>query len=122
MVGKTNRRKGFGFERRRLLKAIRDGGHGTRFYASKGIVDIIYVDRDGNSHLEQCKYSSVGNARISTDELRDLCRFAKRWQGLDVFVSLVMQNARQEPEVYHLNKLDINPDTITLRELRSWKN
>jgi len=121
MVGKAtkNRRNGFSFERRRLSQAYRDGGHGTRFYASKGIVDIIYIDRDGVSHLEQLKYSSVGKARISTSELRDLCRFARRWQGCNVYVSLVLKDAYRIPEVYHLNKIEVDPETITLKQLRS---
>jgi Holliday junction resolvase len=98
-----NRRRGFSYERRRL-REIRDaGGYGFRAYASKGIVDLVWVDKLGIAHLEQLKFSSKGKARISKDELADLKRFAERWRQCPCHVSLVLKNAWQEPEVIRLN-------------------
>lgn len=117
MNGPKNRRHGFSYERRRLLEAIREGGYGLRSYASGGVVDIIYVDRNGTANLEQCKFSSVGNPRIATDELGNLCKFARRWQGLPCNVSLVLKASRKEPEIYKLNVPGI-PENPTLAEIR----
>ena len=101
--GPKNRRAGFRAERFRL-KQVRDaGGYGFRAYASKGIVDIIYIDKDGIGHMEQIKYSSVGNARISKQELADLQKFADRWRGCQCHVSLVKKNAYQPWEEIRLN-------------------
>src|SRR3990172_12964611 len=106
---RKNRRSGFRAERFRL-KQVRDAGdYGFRAYASKGIVDIIYIDKDGIGHMEQIKYSSVGNARISKAELFDLQRFADRWRGCPVHVSVVTKNAYEPYKETRLNALQELP-------------
>lgn len=98
-----NKRSGTGFEYRRLREVDAVTGAGFRRYASKGIVDICYVDRKGIAHLEQCKYSSKGKARISSDELATLIGFARNFIGLPVHISLAVKNYRKETQVYKLN-------------------
>lgn len=98
-----NKRRGFSYESRRLREVSSKGGYGFRAYASKGVVDIVYVDGKGIAHLEQCKYSSKGNARISSGELADLVRFAGNWLGCPCHVSLVVKNAYRPVQEYRLN-------------------
>lgn len=98
-----NKRAGTGFEYRRLREVDAVRGAGFRRYASKGIVDICYVDRKGIAHLEQCKYSSKGNAKISSDELATLIGFAGHFIGLPCHVSLAVKNAYKKTQVYRLN-------------------
>lgn len=74
-----------------------------RSYASKGIVDVCYVDREGTAHLEQLKFSSKGNARISGDEFAALLGFARSFVGCPCHISLVLKNSHQKEKVYRLN-------------------
>lgn len=98
-----NRRSGFRFERWRLAKAREQGGYGFRAYASKGVVDLVYVDKEGIAHLEQLKFSRVGKPRISRKELADLQAFADRFKGCPCYVSLVTKQAFKPVEVVRLN-------------------
>ena len=101
----TNRNKshGFGYERRRLREIRNAGGYGFRAFASKGIVDLVYVDAEGIAHLEQLKFSSKGKARISKQELEELKAFASQWDGKPCHVSLVIKNAYKPVEIIRLN-------------------
>ena len=81
-----------------------------RSFASKGIVDIIYIDRDGIGHLEQLKFSSVGRPRVSKKEREDLQRFADRFRGMSCHVSLVLKQSHKPAEVIRLNA----PETANL--------
>ena len=98
-----NRRRGFSYESRRLREVVKRGGYGFRAYASKGVVDLVYVDGKGIAHLEQCKFSSKNEARISSNELADLIRFARRFNGCTCVVSLVVKNAWKPVSEYRLN-------------------
>lgn len=99
----SNKSRGFSFERRRLKQVKDAGGYGFRAFGSKGIVDLVYIDGSGVGHMEQLKFSSKGNARISKAEMERLIQFAKQWDGKACHVSLVTKNAWQEPEVIKLN-------------------
>ena len=100
----SNRSRGFSYERRRLAQIKREGGFGLRAYASNGIIDIMYVDKNGTAHLEQLKFSSRGKPRCSREELERLRTFAKRFDNTPAHVSLVLKPAHKEPEVIRLNE------------------
>ena len=100
----SNKAKGFSYERRRLKEIREAGGYGFRAFASKGIVDLVYVDGSGVGHLEQLKFSSKGKARISNAELERLKNFAKQWDGKACHVSLVIKNAWKEAVVTKINE------------------
>ncbi len=79
MVNK-NYRRGTSFEARFLAQLLRNGDavKGGRFYASKGITDLWWVDLKGVHNEAQLKFSSKTKPYISPRELEDLQRFARK--------------------------------------------
>jgi hypothetical protein len=79
MVNK-NYRKGASFESRFIANLIRneDAVKGGRFFASKGITDVWWVDIEGVHNEAQLKFSSIKKPYISPHEMEDLKRFARR--------------------------------------------
>lgn len=80
------------------LKAIR----ANRFYASKGICDVYWVDEHGKYHEGQLKYSTKVKPYISPGELETLKKFAKEMEG-KIIVWLVKKQYRKPIEMELLN-------------------
>ena len=99
MVNK-NYRRGTAFEARFLANLIKNGDavKGTRFYASKGITDVWWVDIEGVHNEAQLKYSSIKQPYISPHEMEDLKRFARRMKGY-MKIWLVKKQARKKLEM-----------------------
>ncbi len=78
-----NYRKGASFESRFIANLIRneDAVKGGRFFASKGICDIWWVDTKGVHNEAQLKFSSIKKPYISPHEMEDLKRFARQMKG-----------------------------------------
>jgi len=79
MVNK-NYRRGASFESRFIANLIKNGDSvkGGRFFASKGITDVWWVDTNGVHNEAQLKFSSIKKPYISPHELEDLKLFARR--------------------------------------------
>lgn len=91
-----NYRIGRSFESRFLAKLIKDeqAVKGGRFYASKGITDIWWVDNNGRHNEAQLKFSSKQEPYISPAELEKLQLFATDMNG-KILVWLVKKQARK---------------------------
>jgi len=95
MVNK-NYRKGASFELRfvsdliKKFKAIKSG----RFYASRGITDVWWVDEHGRHNEAQLKFSSIKKPYISPEELEKLKVFATDTNG-KILVWLVKKQSRK---------------------------
>lgn len=99
----SNRTRGFSYERRRLAQIKKEGGWGLRSYASKGPIDIIYIDKKGIAHLEQLKFSSRGKPRISSAEKERLMSFANKWNGSSAVIAIILKEAHKQPKEVRLN-------------------
>ena len=92
-----NKQKGTNFEGRfiaNLLKygdAIKDG----RFYASKGVTDVWWVDEKGHHHEAQLKFSTKNKPYISSAEMQKLELFATDMNG-KILVWLVKKQSRKQ--------------------------
>jgi len=75
-----NYRRGTSFESRFIANLLKNGDSvkGGRFFASKGITDVWWVDINGIHNEAQLKFSSKTNPRITPHELENLQRFARR--------------------------------------------
>lgn len=95
MVNK-NFRSGTAYEARFLAGLLRneDAVKGGRFYASKGITDVWWVDVEGVHNEAQLKFSKK-KPYISPNELEDLKRFARRMKGY-MKVWLVTKQSRKK--------------------------
>ena len=95
MVNK-NYRIGSSFEARFLAKLIKDekAVKGSRFYASKGIMDVWWVSHDGKHNEAQLKFSSKKEPYISPRELEKLKTFATDMNG-KIIVWLVKKQSRK---------------------------
>ena len=73
MVNK-NYRRGSSFESRFIANLLKNGDSvkGGRFFASKGITDVWWVDIEGVHNEAQLKFSSKKNPYISPKELEEL--------------------------------------------------
>ena len=73
-----NYAKGASFESRFIGNLIKKGDavKAGRFYASKGITDVWWVDKNGIHHEAQLKYSSMRKPYISPEELDVLKKHA----------------------------------------------
>jgi len=96
MVNK-NFRSGTAYEARFLAGLLRneDAVKGGRFYASKGITDVWWVDVEGVHNEAQLKFSSKKKPYISPHELEDLNRFARRMKSY-MKIWLVTKQARKK--------------------------
>ena len=95
-----NYRKGSSFESRFISNLIKNGDsvRGGRFYASKGITDVWWVDIKGVHNEAQLKFSSIKKPYISPHELEDLQRFARRMKGY-MKIWLVKKQSRKKLEM-----------------------
>lgn len=94
-----NYRKGANFEDRFSRKLIRDGHaiRSGRFYASKGITDIWWVDFKGHYNEAQLKFST-NKPYISPKEMRRIQSYAKNTDG-QILVWIVTQQKRHKPDM-----------------------
>ena len=91
-----NYRKGVSFERRfvnDLLKS-RKAIVANRFYASKGVTDVWWVDEEGRHNEAQLKFSSIKKPYISPAEMQKLELFATDMDG-KILVWLVKKQSRK---------------------------
>jgi hypothetical protein len=96
MVNK-NYRKGSSFESRFIANLLRneDAVKGGRFYASKGITDVWWVDINGVHNEAQLKFSSIKDPYISPNEMEDLKGFARRMKNY-MKIWLVKKQSRKK--------------------------
>jgi len=99
MVNK-NYRRGTSFESRFIANLIRnkDAVKAGRFYASKGITDVWWVDTKGIHNEAQLKFSSIKKPYITPHEMEDLKRFARQMTGY-MKIWLVKKQARKKLEM-----------------------
>jgi len=78
-----NYRKGSSFESRFIANLIKNGEavKGGRFYASRGITDVWWVDQNGRHNEAQLKFSGNKDPYIHPKELQELQTFAKEMEG-----------------------------------------
>ena len=95
-----NYRKGTSFESRFLKNLIKNGDavKGARFYASKGVTDVWWVDINGVHNEAQLKFSSKQKPYITSYELENLKRFARRMKGY-MKIWLIKKQARKKIEM-----------------------
>ncbi len=98
-----NFRSGTAFEARFIANLIRneDAVKGGRFFASKGITDVWWVDIKGVHNEAQLKFSKK-KPYINPRELEDLKRFARRMKNY-MKVWLVKKQSRKKLEMELLN-------------------
>lgn len=92
-----NYRKGVSFESRFISKLIKDG-HAVkagRFYASKGVTDVWWVDQKGKHNEAQLKFSGYKDPYIHPNELNSLQEFAAK-MGDRILVWLVKKQYRKK--------------------------
>jgi len=103
-LSNKNFRSGTAFEARFLANLIKNGDavKGGRFYASKGITDVWWVDIKAVHNEAQLKFSSKKKPYISPHELEDLNRFAR---SMKVYMKiwLVKKQSRKKLEMELLN-------------------
>lgn len=102
----SNKRIGFSAEARYLYNHWIGRYGGSRFFASMGLFDIIFVDKNLITRFVQLKYSTKGKPRISQKEVWDI----KTWvdqnclAGIShIWVGYVLWQTRKEPEEIRLN-------------------
>ena len=90
-----NYRKGASFESRFISNLLKnsDAIKAGRFYASKGVTDVWWVDKYGIHHEAQLKYSKK-NPYISPHEMQGLRVFAREMEGI-MKVWLVKKQSRK---------------------------
>jgi len=91
-----NYRKGASFESRFLGQLLKygDAVKGGRFYASKGVTDVWWVDEKGHHNEAQLKFSSKTKPYISPSEMQKLELFATDMDG-KILVWLVKKQSRK---------------------------
>ena len=91
-----NYRKGASFEGRFIAKLIKneDAVKAGRFFASKGITDVWWVDKKGVHNEAQLKYSAIKNPYIAPHERQELKRFSINMKGY-MAVWLVKKQSRK---------------------------
>ena len=102
-LSNKNYASGAGFEHR-FVKHLIDAGKAVkcgRFYASRGITDVWWVDQEGTHHEAQCKYSK-NNPYIRPNELRKLKSFALLVSGI-IKVWLVKKQSHKPVVMEALN-------------------
>ena len=103
LMPNKNFRKGTAFESRFLANLIRNGDavKGARFYASRGITDVWWVDIKGVHNEAQLKFSRK-KPYIRDIELESLKCFARKMRGY-IKVWLVKKQSRKPIEMELLN-------------------
>ena len=96
MMVNKNYRKGASFESRFIANLLKDkhAVKGGRFFASKGITDVWWVDNSGRHNEAQLKFSSKTNPYISPNEMQKLELFATDMNG-KILVWLVKKQSRK---------------------------
>ena len=92
-----NYRRGASFERRfvnELLKSER-AIISNRFYASKGVMDVYWVDQDGRYNEAQLKYSK-NKPYISPKEREIICKYAAKYHQITVWI--ILKSFRKKTE------------------------
>ena len=99
-----NYRIGASFESRFIKNLLKNGDSvkGGRFYASKGICDVWWVDINGVHNEAQLKFSSKKKPYISPHELDDLKRFARSMKPY-MKIWLVKKQTRKPIDMELLN-------------------
>ncbi len=99
-----NYKSGYGFEIRYLNQLLesKKAIKGARYYASKGICDVWWVDQNGVMHDDQLKYSRIRCPKISTEEFLRLIQYSIEVEG-KIKVSLVSKQSRKPVMVWELN-------------------
>lgn len=92
-----NYRKGASFERRFVNDLVTKGEavKADRFYASKGITDVWWVDQEGVHNEAQLKFSSKKEPYISPKEFFTLKEFARKMDGF-MKIWLVKKQSRRK--------------------------
>jgi len=96
MVNK-NYRRGSSFESRFIANLLRneDAVKAGRFYASKGITDVWWVDINGVHNEAQLKFSSIKEPYIAPNEMEELKRFARQMKNY-MKIWLVKKQSRKK--------------------------
>ena len=95
-----NYRKGATFERR-FCNDLKKSGRAIkaeRFYASKGVMDVYWVEQDGKYCEAQLKYTSSKDktAYISPKERDIICEYAAKYHQITCWI--VLKSWRKEAE------------------------
>ena len=80
----------------RFCDSIKNSGRAIiakRFFASKGVTDVYWVEQDGRYCEAQLKYSKV-RAYISPKERDRVCEYAKKYHQVTVWI--VLKTWRQD--------------------------
>ena len=92
-----NYRKGASFERR-FCNDLKKSGRAIkaeRFYASKGVMDVYWVEQDGRYCEAQLKYSK-DKAYISPKEKDKVCEYAAKYHQITCWI--VLKSWRKDAE------------------------
>lgn len=96
---KGRKAKGTRYENALIKKAYDEGGFGMRKYASLGIIDCMWVDKDGKVWLVQAKFRNGAKPYINQSEVERIQEFGKRWQNnSNVWVGYFLKQA-YKPEI-----------------------
>ena len=93
-----NYKMGASFEAR-FCKDLLDSGRAVvakRFYASKGVTDVYWVEQDGRYCEAQLKYSSKSKAYISPKERDIVCEYAVKYHQITCWI--VLKSYRKDAE------------------------
>ena len=92
-----NYQKGRSFETRFCNNLLKSGRAviAKRFFASKGVTDVYWVERDGRYCEAQLKYSRT-KAYISPKEKDRVCEYAAKLHQITVWI--VLKSWRQDAE------------------------
>lgn len=84
-----NYRIGASFERRFVNELLKTGKaiKANRFYASRGIADVYWLDKNGTYHEAQLKYSH-GKPYISPQEKERIVQYAEKFPQITVWIIL----------------------------------
>ena len=96
LLPNKNYKAGAGFEARFIAKLLKQGiaVKAGRFYASKGVTDVWWVDKKGVHNEAQLKYSAIKKPYITPHEKQELIRFSIKMKGcMDVW--LVKKQSRK---------------------------
>lgn len=103
-----NKKKGTSAEARYLYNNWLWKYSGTRFYASEGLFDVIFVDKNYVIRLVQLKFSSIPNKKpvIRPREVQDIKTYIDQL-GLEgiphIWVGYVLMPYRKDPIEVRLN-------------------
>ena len=87
-----NYRKGATYERRFVNDLLKSGRaiKANRFFASRGVTDVYWVEQDGRYCEAQLKYTSsrINKAYISPKEKDRICEYAAKFHQITVWIVL----------------------------------